>query len=271
MGQIIQSFAPPKAANFPLNVQAGNTIGPIQTVEVDNGSNLTLSVYGDGTLIRTLTPYVSRWNINTAGGWSQITVSANNAAIQATDQVTVICYDQVVPVLFPPSFGVSAWGAGATPNNLVGITPGNSLLAWQVQQFVNLLTGVMTGQPVSINNEILSIGSIAGVRVYDRDQVGNDYFEWYTNLSSARLFSSVHNGDVFSVDESGDVTAQGNIVALGILSAVAQVFCNGAFVGQTQAAAPSTIGNAGQVYVDTSGNLKYKSPAGTITIVVAGP
>jgi hypothetical protein len=168
MAQQSFTFTPPTATTFspPLQIQPRGLLG-MKTIEIDNGSALSLSVYADGNLIRTVAPYVSRFCLNTSGEWQQIQVSGNNASIASTDTVTIVVYDDVLVPPLVPAFGVSAWGGGAVPNALQPVTPGSQLLAWNVQQLINLLTGVMTGQPVSLKNylELLNLAGAPGGQV----------------------------------------------------------------------------------------------------------
>lgn len=147
--------SPPAASQFPISFNlAGQWRPGIRTIEVDNATALTMTVVADGAVIRTVPPYVPRFNVNTGGGWQDIQIKSNGAAIQATDTLTIIVYDQLVVPPLLPSFGPAAWGGGAVPNSLVAVNPGDGFAAWQVQQLIDLLTGVMTGQEVTIGNTI---------------------------------------------------------------------------------------------------------------------
>lgn len=234
MTQKNYSYAPPTATNFPIQFTPGGSWpGGVQTIEVDNGSNLTLSVYADGQLIRTVGPYISRFNVNTSGGWGTVRIVANAATIQPSDSVTIILYDsQVVPPLLP-AFGVSSWGGGSTPNALVNVSPGDNLLAWQVQQIVNLLTGVMTGQAVSIANQLSLIDTATDTAkrlAAVTDGANSDLVVW-NNAASAKLLT---------------LTDAGALTLIASISAV-----SASLTGELSAASAAIAG----LTVDTIGNL----------------
>ena len=188
--QNIIAVAPPTTTTFPIQFSPdGSWQSGVRTVEVDNGSALTLSVYADGQLIRTVGPYISRFNLNTAAGWQQIRITANDATIQATDSVTIVFYDQAVTPPLLPAFGVSSWGAGAIPNALVAVNPGDQIMAWQVQQLVNLLTGVMTGQQLKLANELVLLDPSTNTvkRLVALPDGANSYLAIRNNADTANL------------------------------------------------------------------------------------
>ena len=174
MSQQTFTASPPAVSQFPITFNlAGQWRPGIRTIEVDNATALTLTVVADGAVIRTVPPYVPRFNVNTGGGWQTIQVKSNGAAIQTTDTLTIIVYDQLVVPPLLPSFGPAAWGGGAIPNSLVTVAPGDSFAAWQVQQIIDLLTGVMTGQPVTLADGLTADGIVSTANNVLDDGVGD--------------------------------------------------------------------------------------------------
>jgi hypothetical protein len=110
-------------------------------------------------------------------------------------------------ILGPP-FGASGWNAGAVPNALTAVNPGDHLFAWQVQQIINLLTGVMTSQVVVIANVLAINGPLAQLTLYNRDDQAK-FFAWYANASLAHLYSSQSGADVMTVSPTGLLTVAG--------------------------------------------------------------
>ena len=256
MTQQNYSYAPPLASTFPIQFTPGGSWpGGVQTIEVDNGSNLTLSVYADGQLIRTVGPYIARFNVNTSGGWGTVRIVANTATIQPSDSVTIILYDsQVVPPLLP-AFGVSSWGGGSTPNALVGINPGDNLLAWQVQQIIDLLTGVMTGQLVDIANSLRLI-------LISFLSFGDDNHGWWSQIPNANIEqlrcydAGAGTGFQFAAMNTSKQLAflDGHTAELSLFG---------------ELLAPSA--NVAGLTVDASGNLVSPGEISAKTATVAGP
>ena len=132
----------------------------IQSIEVDNGTAATLQLGPDtGGIFVTIPAYQTRiYSGINWGGYAL--VNQFGTTIQSTDILNVIASDQANTNNQASSYGPAAWGGGGVPNTLVPVLGGQGFYAWQVQQLIDLLTGVMSGQPVRINNTLRVIGVI---------------------------------------------------------------------------------------------------------------
>lgn len=93
--QYTQVYNPPVQATFlfevtPINL--GNA--GCRTMEVDNVSNLELTVVGDGAPIGVITPYNVRVLLNTGGSWGNVRVTATGT-VQANDVVRITAFDTI--------------------------------------------------------------------------------------------------------------------------------------------------------------------------------
>ena len=217
MSQQTFTASPPDASQFPVTFNlAGQWRPGIRTIEVDNATALTLTVVADGAVIRTVPPYVPRFNVNTGGGWQTIQIKSNGAAIQTTDTLTIIVYDQLVVPPLLPSFGPAAWGGGAIPNSLVPVAPGDAFAAWQVQQIIDLLTGVMTGQAVTLHNGLVTIaGNITATNSFALDvrdaSLGSKAIRCVNN--ELRVYDAADNTVLIFLDDAGRFTINGGSAA----------------------------------------------------------
>ena len=222
MTQQNYSYAPPLSSTFPIQFSPdGSWSGGIQTIEVDNGSNLTLSVYADNQLIRTVGPYISRFNLNTSGGWQSVRIVASSATIQPSDSVTIILYDsQVVPPLLP-AFGVSSWGGGSTPNALIDVNPGDNLMAWQVEQIIQWIAGDLDNSLV-IQENTQAGGNTYGI--YAKDSTGTVRPLLMLGYAGNVRFYNAGGGGVYVLSQDGTIAllsidAGGNVTVAGAINA----------------------------------------------------
>ena len=152
MGQVNRVFQPPTASPTFLTITPSDLPNGCRTIEVDNGSGLSVSVYCDGALQRVVSPYIARIIVNTGGSWGTIQFVTTGTPV-STDIINIVAFDTIVVPSSLPSFGPFSWGGGATPNHLVPVVPGDQFLAWQIDQIINLLTGVMTGQSIFLGGD----------------------------------------------------------------------------------------------------------------------
>ncbi|MHB1701135.1 MAG: hypothetical protein ACYCSN_13575 [Acidobacteriaceae bacterium] len=245
------AVAPPLPSTFPLQFSPGGSWpSGIGTVEVDNGSALTLSVYADGQLIRTVGPYISRFNLNTSAGWQQIRITANDATIQVTDSVTIVFYDQAVTPPLLPAFGVSSWGGGSVPNALVAVNPGDQILAWQVQQLVLFLTGQMAqaqvwGKDASDMSAILPIGG--------NIQLDDATAAKFLRMSSGvlQIVNAAYTQSLIGLDDSGNLNILAKIAAASASLTGAIAAASATLSGALDAASANIAG----LTIDTIGDL----------------
>ena len=90
--QYTRVYNPPVQATFLFEITPNILPLGCRTLEVDNVSNLTLSVLGDGAPIRELTPYNHRVMLNTGGAWQNIRVTATGT-VQPNDVITINAFD----------------------------------------------------------------------------------------------------------------------------------------------------------------------------------
>ncbi len=132
----------------------------ILSIQVDNGTAASLQLgENTGGVFQTIPAYQSRVYTGINWGGYQL-INAFGTTIQATDILNVIASDQVNTYNQASSYGPAAWGGGATPNSLVPVLGGQQFLAWQVQQLIDLLTGVMTNQDVVLARKLRVLGII---------------------------------------------------------------------------------------------------------------
>lgn len=210
------TFAGSGPSRIPITATAPITLDTqgtwlVKNLSVDNGTALILDIEGpDGSIYQIVPPYQSR--VFTTLAWTGFKLaidSANIATIQATDILNIFASDIGSPPTYS-SYGPASWGGGGVPNSLVNVLGGQVFLASQVQQLINLLTGVMTGQVVTVNNEIVAQGTTGGLQVKDRDGLGGDYFNFMLNGGVLFFFSSAVGSSPLTLDESDRLIVGGS-------------------------------------------------------------
>lgn len=137
----------------------------IRSIEIDNGTAATIALGPDtGGVFVTIPAYQTRTYSGIEWGGYQLN-NVFGTTIQASDILNVVASDLANVSNQASAYGPAAWGGGAVPNSLVAVLGGQQFLAWQIQQIINLLTGVMTAQNVHlaqslrVDNVLQVIGS----------------------------------------------------------------------------------------------------------------
>lgn len=159
-GQITQYNTPanPSGIVFPFQI---NTSGlwEISSLQVDNGTAATIQIQGPGgSPFQTLTPY--QRNVWTIPNWTNLSiVNVSGAALASTDVFNAIWAN--APLLSPSSsYGPAGWSTAATPAGLTRVISGEQFFTWQINQFVDFLTGVTAGN-ITIDGSITAQGILA--------------------------------------------------------------------------------------------------------------
>ena len=212
MAQVNRVYQPPAASQTFLTITPSELPNGCRTIEVDNGSGLSVLVYCDGALTRVVSPYIARIIVNTGGSWGTIQFVTTGTPV-STDILNIVAFDTIVVPTSLPSFGPFSWGGGSVPNHLVPVVPGDQFLAWQVDQFINLLTGVMTGQSIFIggggnypaNGTFVDIEQDAGIgTISNFDFTTSTYKEQWLDGNPLRL--NYQSGGIISLDSAVDAT-----------------------------------------------------------------
>lgn len=132
----------------------------IKSIEIDNGTAATLQVGPDsGGVFTTVPAYQTRIYSGIVWNGYKI-VNQFGTVLNSTDILNVIVSDEANTNNQASSYGPAAWGGGAVPDPLVAVLGGQGFYAWQVQQLIDLLTGVMLNQAVRLANTLRVIGVI---------------------------------------------------------------------------------------------------------------
>lgn len=206
MAQIIYSETG-AAIVFPIRLNPNGAF-PIVECVVTNGTGATLTIKDQaGVLLAVALPYLP---IDFVCGQSQqLVVTSNGVAILATDVLLIQAFGSPSGLSVPSSYGPSIFAGGAVPNSLQNVIGGQAIAAWMVQQIINLLTGVMTGQSIKLANFLELAGSVAAIQLDDRDGIGADNFILLLNGGVLRFNSSVAAADLLTLNETGQLTVQG--------------------------------------------------------------
>lgn len=168
----------------------------IRSIEIDNGTAATILLGPDtGGSFVTVPAYQTRTYSGIDWGGYQL-VNVFGTVIQSSDILNVIASDLANVSNQASAYGPASWGGGAVPNSLVPVLGGQQFLAWQVQQIINLLTGVMTAQNVELaqNLRVHGLIHVTGGSTFDNGlTVAGNLFAQGLNVTPAPV--SGHNVD----------------------------------------------------------------------------
>lgn len=186
-----------QAGNIPRTGSVPSSGFDIATITVYNNTPAQIAIYqyqpqvpatglpGGGILIPAFYPQTVP-----VVGWRSFYFVTDGTAMFPLSSLVIQAQDSQAPTLPLSPFGTSAWGAGPDPTSLTQINAGNQVLAWQVRQFYNLITGAMPG-----NYNALGIVH------------GNPFYAWETAAGQKwAIFADYNTGTLHVQDATHGLT-----------------------------------------------------------------
>lgn len=149
-----------QGTGIPASIYIASVGFRVQSLIIRNNSPITWTVSNQAGTIYDTVPAFYAQSISVPF-WATVSLVGDGQAPAGGNSLTVTAYEVDTGGPFVVPFGPSAWGGGSIPNALQAISAGDTFGAWQIDQLINLLTGVMTGQPVTLADGLTVAGGLS--------------------------------------------------------------------------------------------------------------